>query len=39
MKVVPHVAKNKSSRAPAVPDENATSEGVAISQEKRKLIA
>jgi transposase len=38
MKVVPHVAQNKSGRASAVPDEIATSEGYAISQEKRKLI-
>ena len=37
-KVVPHVAQNKSGRTSAVPDAIATSEGYAISQEKRKLI-
>jgi len=38
MKVVPHVAQNKSGRASAVPDEIAASEGYAISQQRRKLI-
>ena len=38
MKVVPHVAQNKSGRASAVPDEIAASKGYAISQQKRKLI-
>lgn len=38
MKVAPHVAQNTSGRRSAVPDEVATGEGYAISQEKRKLI-
>ena len=38
IKVVPHIAQNKSGRASNVPDEIAASEGYAISQQKRKLI-
>jgi len=38
MKVVPHVAQNKSGRASAVPDAISNSEAYAISQQKRKLI-
>lgn len=38
MKVVAHVAQNKSARSSAVPDEIALSEGYAISQQKRKRI-
>ena len=38
MKVTPHVAQNKSNRASAVPDAIATSQGYAISMQKRKLI-
>ena len=38
MKVTPHVAQNKSNRKSAVPDEIASTEGYAISMQKRKLI-
>jgi transposase len=38
IKVAPHVAQNKAGRASAVPDEIATSEGYAVSQQKRKRI-
>lgn len=38
MKVMPHVAQNKSGRASAVPDEIASTEGYGISMQKRKLI-
>lgn len=38
MKVVPHVAQNKSNRRSAVADAIAGSIGYAISQQKRKLI-
>lgn len=38
MKVAPHVAQNTSNRSSAVPDDIASSEGYAISQQKRKLI-
>ncbi|MFP5323868.1 MAG: IS5 family transposase [Gammaproteobacteria bacterium] len=38
IKVAPHVAQNKAGRSSAVPDELATSEGYAISQQKRKRI-
>ena len=38
MKVIPHVAQNKSGRRSAVPDDIAQSSGYAISQQKRKLI-
>ena len=38
MKVVPHVAQNKSGRSSAVPDAIAQSVGFGISQQKRKLI-
>jgi IS5 family transposase len=38
MKVTPHVAQNKSGRRSAVPEAIASSEGYAISQQKRKLI-
>ena len=34
----PHVAQNTSGRTPAVPDSVASTEGYAISQQKRKLI-
>jgi transposase len=38
MKVLPHVAQNTSNRSSAVPEHIATSDGYAISQQKRKLI-
>lgn len=38
IKVVPHIAQNKSGRSSNVPDEIAASEGYAVSQQKRKLI-
>ncbi len=38
LKVVPHVAQNKSNRRSAVADEIAGSVGYALSQQKRKLI-
>lgn len=38
IEVAPHVAQNKAGRASAVPDEVATSEGYAVSQQKRKRI-
>lgn len=38
IKVVPHIAQNKSGRSSNVPDEIAASDGYAISQQKRKLI-
>ena len=38
MNVVPHVAQNTSGRRSAVPDAIASSNGYAISQQKRKLI-
>lgn len=38
MKVIPHVAQNTSNRRSAVSDEIASSDGYAVSQEKRKLI-
>jgi len=38
MSVTPHVAQNTSGRRSAVPDAIASSEGYAISQQKRKLI-
>lgn len=38
IQVAPHVAQNKAGRASAVPDELATSEGYAVSQQKRKRI-
>jgi transposase len=38
MNVVPHVAQNTSGRRSAVPDAIASSDGYAISQQKRKLI-
>lgn len=38
MKVAPHVAQNTSNRSSAVPDDIASSDGYAISQQKRKLI-
>ena len=38
MKVLPHVAQNTHNRKSAVPKDIATSEGYAISQQKRKLI-
>lgn len=38
IKVTPHIAQNKSGRSSAVPDSVATSEGYALSQQKRKLI-
>lgn len=38
MKVLPHVAQNTSKRKSAVPQDIASSDGYAISQQKRKLI-
>lgn len=38
LKVIPHIAQNKSGRRSAVPDEIAATEGYALSQRKRKLI-
>jgi transposase len=38
LKVMPHIAQNKSGRRSAVPDEIAATEGYALSQRKRKLI-
>jgi transposase len=38
MKVIPHVAQNKSGRESAVPESIAQSAGYAASQQKRKLI-
>jgi hypothetical protein len=38
MKVLPHVAQHTSNRKSAVPDQIATTDGYAISQQKRKLI-
>ena len=38
MNVTPHVAQNKSGRKSAVPDAIASTQGYAISQEKRKRI-
>lgn len=38
MSVTPHVAQNTWGRRSAVPDAIASSEGYAISQQKRKLI-
>lgn len=38
MKVLPHVAQNTANRKSAVPDHIASSDGYAISQQKRKLI-
>ena len=38
MKVLAHVAQNKSGRRSAVPEDVAHSDGYAISQQKRKLI-
>jgi transposase len=38
MKVIPHVAQNKSGRESAVPESIAQSAGYAVSQQKRKLI-
>ena len=38
MKVLPHVAQNTAKRKSAVPEHIASSDGYAISQQKRKLI-
>ena len=38
MKVLPHVAQNTANRKSAVPEHIASSDGYAVSQQKRKLI-